>query len=77
MGKLPSTLKIVSTIHVCRAEKKMTQQELADAVGVTRATIIAIEKGNYNPSLELAFKIAIYFNKNIQDIFQVEGNHEK
>lgn len=76
MGKVPSTLKIQSLIHVCRAEKRITQQELADAVGVTRATIVSIEKGNYNPSLELAFKISIYFKKNIQDIFFVEDKHE-
>ncbi len=76
MGKLPSTLKIQSKIHVCRAEKRITQQELADAVGVTRATIVSIEKGNYNPSLELSFKIAQYFGKNIQDIFYVEDINE-
>ncbi|OFZ49621.1 MAG: transcriptional regulator [Bdellovibrionales bacterium RIFOXYD1_FULL_36_51] len=65
-----------SKIHVCRAEKRITQQELADAVGVTRATIVSIEKGNYNPSLELSFKIAQYFGKNIQDIFYVEDINE-
>lgn len=76
MGKMPTKLKIQSNIHVCRAEKRITQQQLADAVGVTRATIVSIEKGNYNPSLELAFRIAQYFEKNIQDIFFVEKNDE-
>lgn len=77
MGKVPTKLKLQTTIHVCRAEKKITQQELADAIGVTRATILSIEKGHYNPSLELAFRIAIYFKKNIQDIFSVEENDEE
>lgn len=76
MGKVPTKLTIKSNIHVCRAEKRITQQELADAVGVTRATIISIEKGNYNPSLELSFRIALYFGKNIQDIFYVEEGNE-
>jgi len=41
----------------------MTRQELADLVGVSRQTIVAIEKGNYSPSLELAFKLAMVFRK--------------
>ncbi len=76
MVKVAAKLKIQSTIHVCRAEKRMTQQDLADAIGVTRATIISIEKGNYNPSLELSFKIAIFFKKDIQEIFYVENEVE-
>jgi putative transcriptional regulator len=76
MGNLPSRLKILSNLHVCRAERKITQQQLADEVGVTRATIVAIEKGNYNPSLELAFRIGLYFEKGIQDIFFVEKKEE-
>jgi len=66
------TLTIVSRIHVFRAEKRITQQQLADAVGVTRGTIIAIEKGNYNPSLELAFRLSKYFNTDINSLFKVE-----
>ena len=50
----------------------MTQEELAKKVGVTRQTIIAIESGKYNPSLELAFKIARVFNASIEDIFIYE-----
>ena len=49
---------------------QMTQQQLADAVGVTRQTIIAIEAGNYSPSLTLAFKIARAFNLKIEQVFE-------
>ncbi len=77
MGKLSSKLNIESKIHICRAEKRMTQQQLADLVGVTRATIISIERGNYNPSLELAFKIANYFEKDIQEIFYLGEQGEE
>ena len=48
---------------------EMTQQELADLVGISRQTVVAIEKYKYTPSLELAFKIAIAFNKEIQEVF--------
>jgi len=48
---------------------EMTQEELALKVGVTRQTIIAIEKGNYSPSLELAFKIAQVFNVTLEEVF--------
>ncbi|MGB2809642.1 MAG: helix-turn-helix transcriptional regulator [Sedimentisphaerales bacterium] len=51
---------------------EMTQQQLADRVGVTRQTIIAIESGKYAPSLPLAIKIARTFGKPIEDIFQYE-----
>ncbi len=49
---------------------EMTQQELADKVGVTRQTIIAIEAGKYAPSLPLAFRIARAFNISVEDVFQ-------
>jgi putative transcriptional regulator len=51
---------------------EMTQQELADKVGVTRQTIVAIEKGNYSPSLELAFRIARVFNLHLEEVFSFE-----
>lgn len=52
---------------------EMTQQQLADKVGVTRQTIVAIEKGNYSPSLELAFRIASAFKTTIEEVFFIEG----
>ena len=51
---------------------EMTQQQLADKVGVTRQTIIAIEQGKYSPSLELAFRIALVFNVPLEEVFFVE-----
>jgi putative transcriptional regulator len=48
---------------------EMTQQQLADKVGVTRQTIVAIEKGNYSPSLELAFRIAHVFKTPLEAVF--------
>lgn len=51
---------------------EMTQQELADKVGVTRQTIIAMEKDKYSPSLELAFKIARVFNTTIEEVFSYD-----
>ena len=53
---------------------QMTQQALADTVGVTRQTIIAIEGGNYSPSLTLAFKIARTFNLKIEQVFEYNDN---
>jgi putative transcriptional regulator len=52
---------------------EMTQQQLADKVGVTRQTIIAIEAGKYAPSLPLAFRIARTFNVQIEQVFQYEN----
>ena len=56
-------------LKVYRAMKEVTQEELARAIGVTRQTIISIEGGNYNPSLELAFKIARFFDAGVEDLF--------
>lgn len=51
---------------------EMTQQDLADRVGITRQTIIALEKGKYYPSLELAFRIAKTFEMPLEEVFQYE-----
>ena len=64
---------IQNNIRRLRFDKdEMTQQQLADTVGVSRQTIVAIEKGNYSPSLELAFRLAHIFNKSIQEVFTYE-----
>ena len=52
---------------------EMTQQQLADRVGVSRQTIVAIEKGNYSPSLELAFRISREFNSSLEQVFGYEA----
>ena len=51
---------------------EMTQQQLADKANVTRQTIVAIEKGNYSPSLELAFRIALVFGLPLENVFSYE-----
>ncbi|MDD1708496.1 MAG: helix-turn-helix transcriptional regulator [Methanoregulaceae archaeon] len=56
-------------IKVFRAMHDLTQEALANELGVTRQTILAIEKGKYDPSLDLAFKIAGYFGVSIDEIF--------
>ena len=63
-------------LKVFRAVHELTQEQLADQVGVTRQTIVAIEKNKYLPSLGLAFKIARLFNVKIEDIFIDEAGTE-
>jgi len=61
---------IQNTIRRLRFDAgEMTQQELADKAGVSRQTIVAIEKGNYSPSLELAFRIATIFKTPLEEVF--------
>jgi len=63
--------KVTNKIRALRfANAQMTQAELADRIGVTRQTIIAIEQGRYSPSLEMAFQIARAFNVSLDDVFQ-------
>jgi len=65
--------KIKNNIRQFRFENnQMTQAELADKAGVTRQTIIAIEAGQYSPSLELAIRIAKAFGKKVDDVFEYE-----
>ncbi|MBP3289664.1 MAG: helix-turn-helix transcriptional regulator [Alistipes sp.] len=61
-------------IKVARAEQDMTQQQLADAAGVSRQTINAIESGKFVPSTVLALKMAQIFGKPVEEIFQLEDN---
>ena len=58
-----------SKIHIYRATRRMTQQELADLVGVSRQTIMQLEKNRYNPSMLLAYSIAQVFGGTIEDLF--------
>ena len=62
--------RVHNNIRKLRLENdEMTQQELAERVGVTRQTIVAIEKEKYSPSLEAAFRIAEVFDKPLEDVF--------
>lgn len=73
---------ITNSIKTFREKQGLTQEQLAEAVGVSRQTIIAIEKGNYEPSLGLAFKLTKYFSTkgesasggkiNIEDLFSIK-----
>lgn len=59
-----------------RKERKLSQEELAFAVGVTRQTITSIETGKYTASLPLAYKIASYFDKHIEEVFDFSDLEE-
>jgi putative transcriptional regulator len=66
--------RVTNQIRRFRFENgEMTQAELADRIGVTRQTVIAIEQGRYSPSLEMAFQIARVFHVPLDDVFQYEG----
>ena len=60
-------------LKVLRAENDWTQAELADRIGVARQTIVALEKGKYSPSLELAFRLSKLFGKPVEEIFDPES----
>jgi putative transcriptional regulator len=71
MGKKPKGIPIVNQIRRLRFERgEMTQADLADRIGVTRQTIVAIEAGKYSPSLEAAFRIARVFGVPLETVFQ-------
>jgi putative transcriptional regulator len=57
-------------------QNEMTQQQLADKVGVTRQTIIAMEQGKYSPSLELAFRVALAFGVPLDEVFAYDPESE-
>ncbi|PPL17974.1 helix-turn-helix transcriptional regulator [Microterricola pindariensis] len=63
--------RVTNRIRALRFERgELTQAQLADALGVTRQTVIAIEQGRYSPSLEVAFQIARFFGVHLEDVFQ-------
>ena len=66
---------ISNQVNKLRADKGVTQEELAEKVQVSRQTIIAIEKGNYTPSILLALKVSKFFNLPVEKIFKI--SHEK
>lgn len=60
---------IANRVYEFRVLRRLSQHELAEAVGVSKQTILAMEKGNYSPTLKLAFRIAQYFGADINEIF--------
>ncbi len=71
-----SKFLISNNIRRLRFERdEMTQQQLAEKTGVTRQTIIAIEKGQYSPSLELAFRIALAFDVPLEAVFFLDNKN--
>jgi putative transcriptional regulator len=68
---------IRNKLKVYRAMHDMTQEQLADQIGVTRQTVIAIERDKYLPSLKLAFKIARMFNVPLEEIFTYEESENE
>ncbi len=71
---MDSLENVVNNVRSYRRSKSdITQQELADLVGVTRQTIIAIEKGKYNPSVGLAIKLARVFGVPVESVFELES----
>jgi putative transcriptional regulator len=62
---------VKNKVHTHRTASSYTQEELAEAVGVTRQTIISIEKGNYTPSVSLALRFAKLFKVPVEDIFSL------
>ncbi len=71
MGLHMAHLPIDNSVAQLRKARGITQSQLATAIGVTRQTIIAIEKGNYTPSVSLALQIARYFKQSVESIFHL------
>ncbi|WP_410007762.1 helix-turn-helix transcriptional regulator [Planotetraspora sp. A-T 1434] len=70
--------RVTNSIRSLRfAHGEMTQADLADRIGVTRQTVIAIEQGRYSPSLEMAFQIARVFKVPLDDVFQYPDSEEE
>jgi len=70
--------KVANRIRALRfGAGEMTQAELADRIGVTRQTVIAIEQARYSPSIEMAFKIARVFNVGLDDVFQYPDDDQR
>ncbi len=64
-------MSLTSTVQKYRLQRSLTQEDLAEKVGVTRQTILAIEKGDYAPSVTLALKLAKVFKCQVEDLFTI------
>ena len=65
-------IKIKNRIEELRKAQGITQKELADKLSVSRQTMVSLENGRYNPSIILAYKVAVMFGKTIEDVFLFE-----
>lgn len=74
---MPKESKIITNLKSVRESIGMTQQELADRIGIRRETILHLENNRYNPSLEMALKIAQVFNLQVEELFQLKEKGEK
>ncbi len=72
-ASMETSRQMKNRIKVYRAMRDLTQESLAGELGVTRQTVLAIEKGKYDPSLDLAFKISRFFGVTVEDVFLYEG----
>ena len=74
---MSSRSKLLNHLKRHRRSADLTQQALADIVGVTRQTILSIERGRYRPSVELALELARAFGLPVEDLFELEDHDEK
>ncbi|MCI5997351.1 MAG: helix-turn-helix transcriptional regulator [Peptoniphilaceae bacterium] len=65
---------MINKLRLMREKKSITQEELANMVGVTARTIISLEKGQYKPSIMLAYKLSLIFRLSIEELFMLEDN---
>ena len=68
---------MINHIREYRKQRGLRQEDLADSLGVSRQTIIAIENNKYNPTLELAMKLARYLNTTVEELFILEETHHE
>lgn len=73
MNRQDMQVTIINDVNTLRTKKGVTQEELAEKLQVSRQTIIAIEKGNYTPSVLLALKIAGFFKLPVEQIFKISN----
>ena len=69
--------ELITKIHELRRSQKLSQGELAEAMGIRRETLSHLENGKYNPSLKLAMDIAKYFGKSVEEVFEFVDEEEK
>lgn len=65
-------MKLTNQVRIYRQQQKWTQEQFAERIGVTRQTVISLEKGSYTPSLLLAMQIAHVFDRPVEELFQLE-----